>query len=169
MINYIELYEEAYKNTEKHSPMLFDCGELCSKGCCKENGSGMLLFPGEEYYLYSKEHDFSIVDSNIMFSDYTVKILYCGGSCNRKHRPLSCRIFPLFPFTRADGRITVDFDPRALGTCPLLLKDIDGIYIRGLFRMNILKTAQILIKNPLVKEFLIHMTKELEIYQKFRM
>ena len=41
-------------------------------------------------------------------------ILYCEGHCDRRKRPLSCRIFPLF---KIDGELKNDL--RAVHICPL--------------------------------------------------
>ncbi len=106
--------------------------------------------------------------SNIVINDYTVKLLYCKGSCNRKVRPLACRIFPLFPYVYEDNRISVKFDTRAAGTCPLLLTDLDGIYMSGVFRLMVYKTALALIDDPLISAYLIHLTKELETIGSFQ-
>lgn len=169
MSDYLNLYTRAYRLLETRSPMMFDCGSLCSSACCKENGLGMLLFPYEEEYLAKTNNNFTITDSKIDIHGYKVKLLRCSGHCNRQTRPLACRIFPLFPFTYETGRIYVEFDPRAHGTCPLLLKDIDGIYTRGLFRLMVLKTAQMISRDPMINSFLVKMTKELETIKLFRL
>lgn len=167
-MDYIEFYTSIYNNIEAHTPVLFDCGELCSSNCCANNGMGMFLFPYEELYINKSNHKFKIIDSNISLSGRTIKLLYCTGTCQRNQRPLSCRIFPLFPFTGIDGRIRVLFDPRAHGTCPLLFTDIEGIYMRGLFRLKVLDVAHQLFQVPEIKDFLVHMTKELETIKKFK-
>lgn len=166
-MDFIELYKQAYGLLECRTPVMFDCGDLCSSACCRDNGKGMLLFPYEENYLSALGTDFIISDSNIIIDDYTVKFLSCRGICSRSTRPLSCRIFPLFPYAYENGRITVKYDPRAYGTCPLLLTDIEGIYMRGLFRLMIFKTAVLLSEEPIIKKFLVMMTKELEAMESF--
>lgn len=165
----LEIYSEIYGLLENRIPVLYDCGSLCSSACCQNNGLGMLLFPHEEIYLNSLNNDFSIKDSKIEIGGYKVKLLYCSGSCDRSMRPISCRIFPLFPFTYEDGRISVEFDPRASGTCPLLLTDVDGIYMSGLFRLMVHKAAFLLIKDPLIMKFMVHITNELETLKLFRL
>lgn len=166
--NILELYSSAYSMLENRTPVMFDCGKLCSAACCSNNGLGMLLFPFEEELQSSFNTDFSINDSNIIVDNHKIKLLKCTGSCNRSTRPLACRIFPLFPFVFEDGRISVEFDPRAAGTCPLLLTDIDGIYIGGIFRLMVYKTAALLCSEPLIKSYLIKLTKELEVIKSFR-
>lgn len=168
MSDYINLYTRAYMLLETRTPMMFDCGALCSSVCCNENGLGMLLFPYEEEYLAKTNNDFIITDSNIEIQGYKVKLLRCNGTCDRHTRPLACRIFPLFPFTGETGGISVEFDPRAYGTCPLLLTDIEGIYTRGLFRLMVLKTAHMISHDPMINSFLVNMTKELKTIKLFR-
>lgn len=166
--NYIDIYSNAYAMLEDRTPVMYDCGNLCSSACCRDNGLGMLLFPYEEIYLKTIDNDFTIRNSNIIIDGYTVKLLYCNGTCNRNVRPLACRIFPLFPYTYEDNRVSVQFDSRASGTCPLLLTDIDGIYMSGVFRLMVYKTALMLIADPLIKTYLIHITKELETISTFQ-
>ncbi len=165
---YYDIYYQAYAVLEDRTPVMYDCGNLCSSACCRDNGLGMLLFPYEETYLQTTPNDFTIKNSNIIIDGYTVKLLYCNGTCNRNVRPLACRIFPLFPFTYEDNRVSVQFDPRASGTCPLLLTDVDGIYMSGVFRLMVYKTALMLITDPSIKTYLIHITKELETISTFQ-
>ena len=165
----LELYKKAYAILENRTPVLYDCGGLCSSACCMDNGKGMLLFPHEEEYIRTQTDDYNIINSEIVISGYRVKLLTCSGSCERRTRPLSCRIFPLFPFMSEDNRILVDYDPRAKGTCPLLFTDIEGIYIGGLFRLSVLKAADILKEDPLIRAFLLKISGELETIGSFRL
>lgn len=164
-----EIYTEVYGLLELRTPVMFDCGSLCLSACCQNNSHGMLLFPYEEQFIASLVNDFIIKDSNIDIDGYKVKLLYCSGTCNRSLRPISCRIFPLFPYVYEDGRIAVEFDPRASGMCPLLLTDIDEIYMSAIFRLMVYKAATIMQKNPTINKFMLHLTKELEIMKLFRL
>lgn len=164
-----EIYTEVYRLLESRTPVMFDCGSLCSSSCCQNNGLGMLLFPYEEIFMASLNNDFIIKDSNIDIEGYKVKLLYCSGTCERSVRPVSCRIFPLFPFAYEDERISVEFDPRASRTCPLLLTDVDGIYMSGLFRLMVHKAAVLLSKDPMIMKFMVHLTKELETLKLFQL
>lgn len=96
------------------TPLKRDCGRLCGARCCEPDADGrggMLLFPGEEA-LYRGNAAFEITDcADIPFG----RLITCLENCAREDRPLSCRLFPLWP--GADGRIGMD--RRALGTCPL--------------------------------------------------
>lgn len=95
------------------TPLNFDCGKLCNGKCCEgDEKTGMLLFPGEEAVL-----DENI---NIVTSNEGNRVAICNGSCNRAKRPLSCRIYPLFPLIKNENGneyIEVIYDPRA--SCPL--------------------------------------------------
>lgn len=168
-MDYIEFYKTAYACLEHRTPVMFDCGELCWSSCCQNNGKGMLLFPHEEEFISSLTSDFILIDSEITICDYTVRLLLCNGTCDRRTRPLACRIFPLFPFLASDGEITVGFDPRAKGTCPLLFTDMDELHIGGLFRLSVLKVASILKEDPLVRTFLLKISEELDTIKSFRL
>lgn len=107
---------EAYNLLENTTPLgCADCGELCKSLCCTaETGEGMELFPGEKE-LFEKTEGFEITHGEI-------PILKCSGFCDRRERPLACRIYPLFPLVVQDGeeeRIRVIYDPRSTATCPL--------------------------------------------------
>ncbi|HPQ47345.1 MAG TPA: hypothetical protein PLP30_08255 [Clostridia bacterium] len=168
MSDYSLIYEKLYKLFDNTTPMHFDCGLLCSHSCCRDNGSGMYLFPHEEEYLESLGHDFTITESNFIFNYSFVKLLVCNGYCNRGIRPLSCRIFPLFPYLR-NGRISVDFDPRAKGMCPLLFTDIDELYILGLFRLKVFKAGTIVSDITELANFLENYSAELDTIARFKL
>ena len=95
-----------------------DCGKYCSSSCCVGSADDLVfLFPGEKELLSSKNFKFIHTDAN-----YGFDALFCGGTCERKDRPLGCRMFPLFPLAANIGektKITVVYDPRALKICPL--------------------------------------------------
>lgn len=102
-----------YSCLRKITPLNFDCGKICNGKCCKgDEKTGMLLFPGEEKF----------VDPRITIreNEFGDKIAVCKGVCDRDKRPLSCRIYPLFPVIyRENGeeKIHVEVDVRA--SCPL--------------------------------------------------
>ncbi len=105
--------DSCYTLLDSVTPLYFDCGKLCNGKCCKgDEKTGMLLFPGEEAFL-----DENI---NIVKNDDGSLVAVCNGTCNRAMRPLSCRIYPLFPIIKNENGveyIEVIFDPRA--DCPL--------------------------------------------------
>ena len=85
--------EKALDELEAVTPLKpFNCGRLCSARCCSgDENDGMGLFPGEEELLKDCA-DFEIKKSEGNFGE---SVLVCRGECDRRKRPLACRIFPL--------------------------------------------------------------------------
>ena len=109
----------ARKLLETVTPLRTDCGRTCGHACCQpdETGrGGMLLFPGEEK-LYEEKQGFTITPDAAL--EIPALLLTCEGRCDRKERPLSCRIFPLLPKLR-DGQVRAVRDRRGFEICPLL-------------------------------------------------
>lgn len=112
--------QKALDELENITPLKpFNCGKLCSARCCSGgDNDGMGLFPGEKELLENCK-DFEINDSEGNFGE---PVVVCRGGCDRRKRPLACRIFPLFPLAveRENKIVIVPVpDPRA-GMCPLL-------------------------------------------------
>lgn len=108
MVNYDVLYALLGELT----PLAADCGEVCGAACCRgTEKDGMLLFPGEAAWMGFREQ---ITQENGR------ELFVCDGTCVRARRPLSCRLFPLFPIVTEDGRIRAVYDPRAYRVCPLV-------------------------------------------------
>jgi hypothetical protein len=101
--------KSCYSALGRYTPLDFDCGTLCDGFCCKGGDKlGMLLFPGEE----------TLIDPEIkVVTDNGRSFAVCDGSCERSKRPLSCRIYPLFPVIECEDRIKTIIDIRA--DCPL--------------------------------------------------
>ena len=105
--------KSCYSVLGKVTPLEFDCGKLCGGKCCGgDENTGMILFPGEE----------KLIDPNmtIKAAEDGTLVAICDGTCDRRRRPLSCRIYPLFPIIREENgydNIEVDFDIRS--DCPL--------------------------------------------------
>ena len=80
----------------------------------------MLLFPGEEVIFMNKPVSpyFSLSPVSV---GKGVKGVFavCDGTCNRKHRPLACRIFPYLPILDHNQSVEIIKDPRA-SICPLI-------------------------------------------------
>lgn len=129
-------YKYLYKKLNLRTPLKTDCGNLCENACCVDMDGeelGMYLFPGEEE-MFEGKVNFFIDESDFEYGNKKSKILYCKPFCNRKERPLSCRIFPLFPYITKEGELKVIVDPRGRGVCPLYkkeLKDFNSSFIRG--------------------------------------
>ena len=113
----IEALKEARSLLENVTPLKTDCGRVCGGACCQcdEDGQGgMLLFPGEEkLYDDPLPAGFSLTESRELGVKYL--LLTCEGRCDRKDRPLSCRLFPLLPTENG-----VILDRRGWAVCPLM-------------------------------------------------
>lgn len=150
--------EKAMETLENITPLKpFNCGKLCSARCCKGDGNdGMGLFPGEAELLNGCENA-EIKPSQGNFGE---PIFVCDGTCDRRKRPLACRIFPLFPLAvEREGEIHIVPvpDPRA-GICPLL-GDIERIDKR--FYRAVRRAGEYLLRDDGTREYLISLSREL--------
>lgn len=134
-----EFYLPIYKALEKVTPLKKDCGVLCDAACCAESDerTGMLLFPYEEKML--ENAGFEIEESNCEYGDdKTAKILFCSGSCDRKFRPLACRIFPLMPYKKPGEKMKIIMNPAAVSMCPLArslkVSDLEPRFVKEVTR-----------------------------------
>ncbi len=136
------------------------CGKQCLKRCC---GGGLndavFLFPGEREQLSEDSFEFLKTEAN-----YGFDALLCGGKCNRKHRPLGCRIFPLFPLATEvnDGiKICVVFDPRAIRICPLSKNT--GIISHSFIR-SVKRAGEYMLLDEEMRNYLLALSEELREY-----
>ena len=87
-------------------------------------------------------------------------LLTCGGTCDRSHRPLACRIFPLFPVLTETGRIRAVYDPRGYRMCPLVREcahvPLDRTFVRAVRRVG-----RILMEDPACAAFLRQQSEEI--------
>jgi len=160
-MNWIEYYHNLYKKCTLLTPLYFDCGQLCHNKCCEDNGKGMILFPHEELYLQSITTDYRITEND------GYHILYCQGICDRSIRPLSCLIFPLFPFLYEDGRLDLKWDPRGKNLCPLCSLGMDELRLQPLFRLRLFKLFNDMLEMEDIRNFLKKMTAELLEIERF--
>ena len=101
------------------TPLKTDCGRLCQGACCQgDEATGMLLFPGEEA-LYENCAFARVVPTGFSLGGTPAQLLVCDGRCDRKNRPLACRLFPLFLKFREDQTPVLRMDARARAVCPL--------------------------------------------------
>ncbi len=152
------LLKAVYALTEKAVPMRFDCGKLCSALCCKESitGSesdgGMSLLPGEQELL-SECDGFEIKNAS------DGNILICKGTCDRKHRPFMCRIFPYYAHISKDENakehISLMPDPRALRLCPLVSGKNRKRRTTVYFRRNMTRAVRLLLSDDKIQEELL--------------
>ncbi len=128
----------AYRLIGSATPISADCGQLCGAACCKapegaEAEYGMLLFPGEELLLKGDAH-FTLSELPPP-KGFSKKVWFaaCDGSCDRKKRPLACRIFPCLPYIPQQNRGNRYAypagirDPRAGIVCPLVARNANHI------------------------------------------
>ena len=116
----------------------------------------MWLFP-YEVELFKDKEGFEICETE---GNYGYPMVICSGECDRRERPLACRIFPLFPLvTETDGKINIEviYDPRA-GMCPIAResKPLDPSFIK-----EIRKAALYLIRDEKIREYLKAVSLEL--------
>ena len=110
---------DAYSALRSVTPLPngLDCGKLCGARCCQGgDDDGMVLFWGEER-LFAHDPRFTIRTNGDR------KLLICSGVCNRRTRPLACRMYPFYPVPQETDRvlsIRVVYDLRGLSTCPLV-------------------------------------------------
>ncbi len=122
---YSKLYAQADRIIGDKTPLKKDCGLICGGECCKgDDETGMLLFPFEKSTLSVKEKD-------------GVRLAVCGGKCNRAERPLSCKIFPFFPYVTPEGKIRVIPDVRGISICPLISHFSDVRFDKGFFQTSV--------------------------------
>ena len=101
------------------TPLTADCGRLCGAACCRgDEATGMLLFPGEET-LYAPCDFARVLPASFSLGGQPAQLLVCQGRCDRKNRPLACRLFPLFLKFREDQTPVLRMDARARAVCPL--------------------------------------------------
>ena len=104
---------------ESLTPLKTDCGRLCQGACCQgDEATGMLLFPGEEA-LYENCAFARVVPTGFSLGGTPAQLLVCSGRCDRKNRPLACRLFPLFLKFREDQTPVLRMEARARAVCPL--------------------------------------------------
>lgn len=140
------MYRYLYDLFDGVTPLETDCGVLCSAACCKGDGNtGMLLFPNEQTTLAVKNSDEG-------------RVAVCEGKCGRSERPLSCRIFPFFPFIDG-GEIEVRIDSRAEIICPLA-RNYKNVKFDPLFIRRVRVAGRILAKDKECRDFLIEITKQ---------
>ena len=128
--------------TENITPLNADCGRYCGGACCQpdEDGQGgMLLFPEEEKLYQPLPEGFALTRDDSVTPG--AHLLICSGFCDRRARPLSCRIFPLLP-TENGCRP----DKRAWAVCPLMANGKSGM--RKEFVQAVRKAGRILYACP---------------------
>ena len=153
--NYNKMYDKIFKIMGELTPLTVDCGVLCGCACCKgDENTGMLLFPHEESEL------------GIKITENGDRLAVCDGTCDRKNRPLACRIFPFFPTIDDQGKIYVELDARAHRLCPMI-EHSDELLFDPKFLKAVKKVGKILAKDEDCKTFLEKSTEEIDLYNNF--
>ena len=146
---YEKLYAQANRIIGDKTPLKKDCGQVCGGACCKgDSDTGMLLFPFEDTTRTIKEKD-------------GVRLCVCDGSCNRDERPLSCKIFPFFPYVTSEGKIKVIPDVRGINTCPLVSHFAEVKFDRG-FLYRVKKVGRLLYADEECRRFLEDTSREID-------
>ena len=143
----------AREKLENLTPLKTDCGRVCGAKCCRSmegEETGMLLFPGEEEE-YTGKAGWQLRETQAGI------LAICPGSCDRKDRPLACRLFPLVPVIR-EGQVKAAADQRAKTVCPLLRQGIRGM--DPAFTDAVREAGRLLAGDPAQRAFLEEMTKE---------
>lgn len=159
------LYRKAYRILDESTPTKFDCGELCGKKCCSgDMERGMLLFPDEDVIFPVARCFLEIRKEKL--GEREVSFAVCSGTCERKLRPLSCRIFPLVPYIGMDKKLTVIEDPRAKYLCPLLMCP-DAVRIDRMFYKKVLDVFRLLVEDVDIRKFTEALSQTLDEYLRF--
>ena len=148
---YERLYKRAKAIMEDKTPLKKDCGLLCGAACCKgDSETGMLLFPFEETSLSVVEKD-------------GVRLCVCDGSCDRRERPLSCVIFPFFPYITPEGRVKVIPDIRGAEICPIV-RNFSEVRLDRRFLRRVKKVGRLLSEDTECRAFLEEISREMDVY-----
>ncbi len=123
------------------TPLQTDCGALCGGACCRgEEGTGMLLFPGEA------------TPCRVLTAG-TRRLAVCQGVCDRARRPLSCMLFPLFPAADEAGNVRVVSDARGNAICPLA-RQADAVRFDRRFLRRVKAVGRFLARDEALLAFL---------------
>lgn len=157
-------YTKLYKMLENVTPLTVDCGQLCDGACCAitDEITGMYLFPGEiEMYnpmpRWGELHDIDFTYDG----GKSVELFTCTGTCDRKLRPLSCRIFPLVPYAKRGGELQIIMDIRGRGMCPLAtamkIEDLDPLFVE-----RVTSAMKLCMKVRETREFIYSLSESLD-------
>ena len=129
-------YTKLYKMLDDVTPLTVDCGQLCDGACCAvtDEITGMYLFPGEKVMYDPMPSWGELHDIDFTYDGgKEVELFTCPGTCDRRLRPLSCRIFPLVPYAKRGEELQIIMDIRGRGMCPLAtamkVEDLDPEFV----------------------------------------
>ena len=146
----LSILKRIYKLLDHVTPLNEDCGELCCARCCKGGDhDGMWLLPDEDLLL--KDADFLTIHEAL-----EGKYAICNGHCDRKLRPIACRIFPYFPMmfrTRAGTHsVKAMPDVRAMASCALF--DADAPEIDPRFKQAVRRAGMLMLQDRCMRGWL---------------
>jgi len=124
------------------------------------DATGMFLFPGE-YGLVSQAPGFRFF--RILYMGEPAWFLVCEGVCERRKRPVACRVYPLSPYIGADGAVSALPDPRAKRVCPLA----DGEFLSPVFRRVVQKAFRELAAEPEIFAYMKALSADLDDMRRF--
>ncbi len=161
-------YTKLYKMLEDVTPLEIDCGKLCGGACCTvtDEVTGMYLFPGERVMYNPMPTWGEIEDLDFTYDNgKSVDFFTCEGKCDRRLRPLSCRIFPLVPYAKRGGKLSIIMDIRGRGMCPLAtaMKKED---LSPLFVERVTKAMQLCMLNRETREFIYSLSESIDEIEK---
>jgi hypothetical protein len=160
------LYKRAYRILENCTPLKIDCGLICGRKCCSgDRNTGMHLYPGEEVLLSSPEPGFLKIRKEI-FAGSEILFAVCTGRCERRRRPLACRIYPYVPYLDSKNRLSVIADPRAKYICPLLMESAE-VKTDFRFLRKLRKIFRLMIDDPEIHKYIRALSEELDEYMRF--
>lgn len=138
------------------TPLPADCGEVCGAACCRgDENTGMLLFPCEAAPPFGRVQESG-----------DRRLFVCDGQCDRDHRPLACRLFPLFPYVTEAGRVKAVYDPAAFAVCPLVRLNAN-VRLRRDFVRRVRRVGRALMRTPDGRAFLIARSREIDELNRF--
>ena len=146
----LSILKRIYKIFDHVTPIKSDCGELCCARCCQGSvHDGMWLLPDEDLLL--KDADFLTIHETI-----EGKYAVCNGHCDRKLRPIACRMFPYFPFlfrTRTGAHHVKPMpDARALATCALF--DVNAPEITPAFKQAVRRAGILMMQDHMIRNWM---------------
>ena len=146
--------EKARNLLKEVTPLVRDCGSICSRNCClpnEDNSNGMLLFPEEENY-YKEASWCKIIEKE------QGKVLICEGQCPRENRPLACRIFPLSPYITKEEKVKSKMDFHSQEICPLYRQGKKAL--QQLFVKKVEEALNVLMEEEEQKAFIYRISNE---------
>ena len=92
-----------------------------------------------------------------------VRLCVCDGKCERSSRPLSCMIFPFFPYVTQEGRIRVIPDIRGGSICPVV-RNFADVRLDRRFLRRVKKIGRLLSEDEECRVFLEGISREMDVY-----